>query len=79
MDSPPGGPVSQDELTRWAEACLRINHLNTLVQREIAAGALERARQLAERARVRAWNLFNDMVRAGARKPEGYREPDEEA
>ena len=79
MDSSPGDPISQDELTRWAEACLRINHLNTLVQREIAAGALERARQLAERARVRAWNLFNDMVRAGARKPEGYREPDEEA
>jgi hypothetical protein len=78
MDSAPRDPVSQDELTRWAEACLRINHLNTLVQREIAAGSLERAAQLAERARVRAWNLFNDMIRAGARKPEGYREPDKE-
>lgn len=79
LDPAPGGSVSQDALTRWAEACRRINHLDTLVQREIAAGSLERARQLAERARVRAWNLFNDMVRAGARKPEGYREPDEEA
>ena len=79
MDPKPPGSLSDDELTRWAEVCLRINHLNTLVQREIAAGSLERAKQLAERARVRAWNLFNDMVRAGARKPEGYREPDEEA
>ena len=67
--------ISHDTLTRWAESCLRINHLNTLVQRE--AGLTLRAADLSERARRRAWELFNEMVAAGASKPEGYREPDE--
>jgi hypothetical protein len=61
--------VSQQQLTQWAHSCLRINHLNTLVQRDIAAGALDRDGELAERARRRAWELFNDMLRAGASKP----------
>jgi len=30
--------LSLAQLTKWAEECLRINHLNTLVQREISAG-----------------------------------------
>lgn len=68
-------PASDDQLTKWAESCLHANHLNTLVQREIAAGNLERARELSERARNRAWTLFNEMIAAGGRKPEGYAEP----
>ena len=50
-------PVTPERLTAWAESCLRINHLNTLVQRELAGGAPQRAAELAERARVRAWKL----------------------
>lgn len=30
--------ISQEQLTRWAYECFRINHLHTLVLREIAAG-----------------------------------------
>ncbi len=66
--------VSVDQLSEWAESCLRINHLNTLVQRELAEDS--RAAKLSERARRRAWSLFNEMVATGARKPPGYCEPD---
>jgi hypothetical protein len=62
-----------------AESCLRMNHLNTLVQRELEAGHKERARDLTERARVRAWTMFNDLIRLGAKKPDEYCEPDESA
>jgi len=65
-------PASDDQLTQWAESCLHANHLNTLVQREIAAGNLVRARELSERARNRAWTLFNEMIAAGGKKSEGY-------
>jgi hypothetical protein len=67
--------VTNELLTKWAESCLRINHLNTLVQREIAGGTAQRATDLSERARRRAWDLFNEMIAAGASKPEGYTEP----
>ena len=67
--------VGQTQASAWADICLRINHLNTLVQREIAAGSLDRASHLSERARVAAWTLFNELITAGASKPEGYREP----
>jgi hypothetical protein len=67
-------PVSLDQLTRWADSCLRINHLNTLVQREISANSLARATELSERARKRAWEMLNEMFAAGAAKPEGYAE-----
>ena len=60
----------------WAESCIRMNHLNTLVQREISEGNTERAADLSERARVRAWTLFNELIQNGAEKPEGYCEPD---
>ena len=72
-----GIALSVDEASAMAESCLRINHLNTLVQRELAAGQHARARELSERARVRAWQLFNELLRLGAKKPERYREPDE--
>jgi hypothetical protein len=67
--------VSQQQLNEWAETCLRINHLGTLVQRELGASSTQRAADLAERSRVAAWELFNAMVRAGAEKPVGYSEP----
>jgi hypothetical protein len=64
--------ISVEQASAMAESCLRMNHLNTLVQREIAAGNTERATELSERARVRAWTMFNDLIRIGAKKPEGY-------
>jgi len=67
--------ISVEQLTRWADACLRINHLNTLVQREIAAGSFARASELSERARRSAWETLNELFEAGAVKPEGYCEP----
>jgi hypothetical protein len=70
--------ISEDQLTKWVAACLRINGLNAAVQWEIRDARLERARNLSERARVQAWNLFNEMVQSGARKPVDYCEPDEE-
>jgi hypothetical protein len=69
--------VTNELLTKWAESCIRINHLNTLVQREISDGRLHRAGELSERARRRAWDLFNEMVAAGASKPAKHTEPDE--
>jgi hypothetical protein len=67
--------VSIAQLTAWAETCLSINHLNTLVQREIASKGYARASDLSERARRRAWVMLNEMFAAGAAKPEGYTEP----
>ena len=67
--------MPDDTLTRWAEECLSINHLNTLVQREIDANNLGRARELSGRAQQRAWKMLNEMFEAGAAKPEGYCEP----
>src|SRR5262245_42479355 len=67
-----GGKVSAEQLTQWAESCLRMNGLGTLVKWEINAGRLSRAEHLTERARRRAWVLFNELVQAGATKPIGY-------
>jgi len=67
--------IDEERLTAWAHACLRINHLQTLTQREIRGGSLQRACDLSERARLAAWTLFNEMVEAGASKPPGYAEP----
>lgn len=66
-------------LTSWAETTLRMNHLGTLVQREIEKGNTQRATELAERARKRAWKLLNELFDNGALKPEGYREPEKPA
>lgn len=67
--------VSREALGAWAESCLHMNHLGTLVQRELDSGDLNRARDLAERARRRAWDLLNELFAAGAEKPAGYAEP----
>ena len=68
--------MSEASLTRWAEECLSINHLNTQVQREIEGNNSQRALALSERARRRAWKMLNEMYEAGASKPEDYCEPD---
>ena len=71
----PQPAISVAQLTRWAGECLSINHLNTLVQREIATNSTTRATELSERARKRACVMLNEMFAAGAIKPEGYCEP----
>ena len=71
MNSP-----TPEQLTAWADSCIHINHLNTLVQREIAGGSLKRATELSARAQRRAWQLFDELVAAGAAKPEGFAERD---
>ena len=67
--------ISVEQASEWAESCIHMNHLQTLVQRELAGKKEARALDLSERSRVRAWRLFNELVAAGARKPDGYREP----
>lgn len=67
--------ISAEQLTHWADECLSINHLHTLLQRELDGGSPARAADLSERARKRAWKMLNEMFDAGAAKPEGYCEP----
>ena len=71
--------ISRFLLTEWAESLLHINHHGTLIQRELESGNIKRATDLAERARRRAWKLFNEMLEHGAEKPEGYCEPEKNA
>ena len=67
--------ISQETLDRWADNCLHMNHLGTLVQRELESGNVARAMDLVERARIRAWAVLNEMFEAGAKRPESYAEP----
>ncbi len=66
--------VTKGQLTEWAESLLRINHHGALIQSELKAGNVERAADLAERARIRAWKILNELFECGAERPEGYRE-----
>ena len=50
--------ISKAQLTAWSDSLIHMNHHGTLVQREIEAGNFERAAQLAERARKRAWTML---------------------
>jgi hypothetical protein len=61
--------VSEELLTQWAESCLHMNHLGTLVQRELKP-TLENARALglAERARKRLDIFRPDHRQVDARK-----------
>lgn len=68
--------MSDANLTKWAEECIHISHLNTLIEREIDANNLRRARELSGRAQRRAWKMLNELFEAGASKPEGWREAD---
>ncbi len=70
--------ISEEVLTRWADSCLAMNHLGTLLGRELRKTKKDaRAIDLAERARRRAWELFNELIAHGAQKPVGYAEPAE--
>ena len=68
--------ITIEQLSHWADECHRINHLHTLLQRELDTGSLVRAGELSERARRRAWQMLNEMFEAGIPKPIGYCEPD---
>jgi len=67
--------LSRAQLTEWADSLLSMNHHGTLIQRELNRGDLNRAANLSERARRRAWKMLNEMFELGAEKPEGYCEP----
>ncbi len=71
--------INRSLLTEWAESLLHMNHHGTLIQRELESGNIKRAAGLAERARKRAWKLFNEMLEHGAEKPKGYSEPQKNA
>lgn len=72
--------IPEELLTRWAESCLSMNHHGTIIQQELPKTAENaRALELAERARRRAWDLFNDLLHHGANKPENYCEPNDDA
>jgi len=60
--------ISEELLTEWAMSCVHINHLGTLIQRELAQrGVHARAVDLAERAGRSAWALRNEFGQHGAR------------
>jgi len=67
--------IPVEQLGRWADECHRINHLHTLLQRELESGTATRASELSERARKRAWEMLNEMFAAGVPKPTDYCEP----
>jgi len=71
--------ITKAQLTEWADSLLHMNHHGTLVQREIRAGNNERALDLAERARKRAWKMLNELFEYGAEKPKDYCEPGSKA
>ena len=65
--------IPEELLTRRAESCLHMDHLGTLIQRELLPNKHNaRAIDLVERARRRAWVLINELMEHGARKPAGY-------
>jgi hypothetical protein len=66
--------ASDSQLTQWAEACLRSNHLNTLVRRAIEEKSSDRAMELSDRAQQAAWKLLNEMIAAGASNPDEHSE-----
>ena len=57
--------ISKAQLTEWAESLIHMNHHGTLVQREIASGNTDRASNLSERARKRAWKMLNELFAKG--------------
>jgi hypothetical protein len=68
--------VSQELLTGWARSCLHMQHLGTLIRRELPPTEKNaRALDLADRIERRAWTLFNELIEHGAKKPDGYQEP----
>jgi len=71
--------VSQELLTGWARSCLHMQNLGTLIRRELPPTEKStRALDLADRIEQRAWTLFNELLEHGAKKPDGYQEPEQE-
>lgn len=66
--------VTIAQLNEWAQSLERINHHGLVIQRELKAGNVEQAADLAEKARLRAWKILNELVACGAERPEEYRE-----
>jgi ATP-dependent Lon protease len=61
--------ISSAVLTRWAESCLTMNRLGTLLHQEIeGANRSQRAHDLTERARRLAKHLADELVAYGATK-----------
>jgi hypothetical protein len=68
MAPPEGIRISEELLTEWAMSCTLINHLGTLIQRELTPGGEHvRAIDLAERAERSAWTLRAELRQHGAR------------
>lgn len=68
MTTPGYIPVSEELLTEWSLSCVHINHLGTLLQKELQRdGEHATAIDLAERVGQRAWTLHEDLRQHGAR------------
>ena len=62
--------ISAAVLTRWAETCLTMNRLGTMLHQEIdGRNRSDRAHDLAERARKLARHLADELVVHGATQP----------
>jgi hypothetical protein len=60
--------VSEELLTEWSLSCVHINHLGTLLQKELRRdGEHANAIDLAERVGQRAWALHEELRQHGAR------------
>lgn len=66
--------VNRAQLTEWAQSLERINHHGLLIQRELKAGNIDQAADLAEKARLRAWKILNELFACGAERPEEFGE-----
>ena len=56
-----------------------MQNLGTLIRRELPPTEKStRALDLADRIEQRAWTLFNELLEHGAKKPDGYQEPEQE-
>jgi ATP-dependent Lon protease len=63
-------PVSTAVLTRWAESCLAMNRLGSLLRQEMEGrNRSRRSRDLASRAQRLARHLADELVAYGAHKP----------
>jgi hypothetical protein len=68
MATPGCIPVSEELLTEWSLSCVHINHLGTLLQKELRHdGEHANAIDLAERLGQRAWALHKELRQHGAR------------
>jgi hypothetical protein len=65
--------ISRDLLDRWAESCVEIYRLGTLISQDIVQDiAHARAIDLAGRATRRAWEILSDLIQHGAKTTTVY-------